>query len=1071
MFILPTEIPETLARGRQSPLSAVKRFSTLDYFVCLACIFGFSTSSLRAANPEGNALAAQGSLAAGKGDYASAIDFFERAVQADPNEIGYLISLAQTYAQAGKFPEGVRALESAMTSFRGPAQQSQLWAALADLHVSWAKSLKQANALNEAMQQYFEAFKIDQMHRPQSAGQDLNLIGVIYRQAGAMDQAVQFYNQALDWHRRSNNRFGEAQSLDNLGQACTALGQFDKALAYLNQALPIRREVKDARGEGVTLSNIGNAYMGKGEYNDAIKFYSLAIPILQKAVAESDEANALAGLGGAYTMLSRYDQAAETLEQALAVARKTQNRQAEGAILNNLGQTYENQARYDKAAGALNDALAIDQQINDREGQSACLNNLGAVCMDTGQFAQAAKMYEAALSISRDIKDAAGEASGLAQVGVALLAQNDVRGAIGYLEKAQALYHKLGNRSAEASVLNNLGGAYDKLGQTDKHFKAFERAVTQAYQSGDLSGESVALDNLGSAYLAKRKFPQAISRHQQALAIARAISDPRAEAGALASLMTDFRLSGRPGQAIFYGKLSVAVWERIRVSARNLGRESGKSFIEAQSDIYRELADLLISQGRISEGTEVLGLLKEEEYSQYIPRGAAESAQTPPPVLTGEEVDREHRYEQGADRVAELAARRTLLRAKSALTPAETQELKELDATSEQAMAAFQKTLSELEQEAQQTPSAAGKVDELRESEGLMQDVRDLGTGVVAVCALVSETTLHIILITPDIVVAREYAIRRADLEKKIAKFRASLQDPQTDPRPQAHDLYNTLVGPIANDLNDAHAQIVMWSLDGALRYLPIAALNDGREYLIERYSNVEFTLASRTRLAQTPSSDWKVLGVGVSKAEPGFAALPSVPLELHDIVRTGNDSSVSGVLPGKVLLDGDFTEANLKESLRTNYSVVHIASHFDLQPENSDKSFLLLGDGTRLTLTQLSLIPNLFANVDLVTLSACNTAVGLNKASGNEWESLGMISQRKGAKAIIATLWPVADESTTFLMQQFYRLHATHPGISKADALRKAQLTLLEGSGDPVPDRFAHPYFWAPFVLIGNWK
>ena len=76
-----------------------------------------------------------------------------------------------------------------------------------------------------------------------------------------------------------------------------------------------------------------------------------------------------------------------------------------------------------------------------------------------------------------------------------------------------------------------------------------------------------------------------------------------------------------------------------------------------------------------------------------------------------------------------------------------------------------------------------------------------------------------------------------------------------------------------------------------------------------------------------------------------------------------------------------------------------------------------------------------------------------------------------EGAKAIIATLWPVADDSTTLLMQQFYRVHEMERGISKAEALRRAQLALLEGTGDPNRTRFAHPYFWAPFILIGNWK
>jgi CHAT domain-containing protein len=81
------------------------------------------------------------------------------------------------------------------------------------------------------------------------------------------------------------------------------------------------------------------------------------------------------------------------------------------------------------------------------------------------------------------------------------------------------------------------------------------------------------------------------------------------------------------------------------------------------------------------------------------------------------------------------------------------------------------------------------------------------------------------------------------------------------------------------------------------------------------------------------------------------------------------------------------------------------------------------------------------------------------------------MIAQRKGAKAVIATLWPVADDSTKLLMQQFYRVHEMERGISKTEALRRAQLALLEGIGGSNPSRFAQPYFWAPFVLIGNWK
>jgi CHAT domain-containing protein/Tfp pilus assembly protein PilF len=1042
-----------------------------EKWLCVAIALSFATQHLHAGNPDAANWAQKGSAAFSAGDFQTAVFFFQKAVASDPGEVSYLINLSNAFIQSGRYAESQHTLETGISIFSDPAKREQLWAALADLHVAWARNYERSYTFEEAVHQYLAAFEIDKIHRPESAGSELNNIGVIYKQAGNFEQAIQYYKQALEWHRRFKNRLAEGRTLDNLGQSFLSLSRFDQALAYLNEALPIRQEVKDLRGEGVTLANIGNVYMGEGEYAKAIEFFEKALPVLRQAGAPDEEVNALAGLGGAYSMLSRFDKALDIFEKALPLARQSKNRQAEAAIQNNLGQTLGNLGKYDEAMRALNESLTFKREIKDRSGESACLSNIGSVYMNLGQFSEALKVYEAALAISRDIKDRAGEASGLADVGVALVSLGDYQQARACLEQALALFHELGNAGAEASVLNNLSGVYANLGQSGAKFAALERAVALARQAGDLSGESMALDNLGSAYSSKGKYKQAISRHQQALTVARAIKDPRAEAGALASLMTDFRLSGKTGLAILYGKLSVSVWERIRVGVRALGPESGKSYIHAQSDIYRELADLLMSQGRVSEGSAILDLLKEQEYSQFIQRGGAGPALSGPSVLTTQESDWEHRYQEGADRVAASAARRSQLRTQRSLTPQESQELKRLDLESEQAMGFFQKTLAELEREVQQTPSTAGKVEELRESEGLMQDVRDLGVGVVAICTLAGETKLHIILITPDVVVAREYPMGRLELEKKIAAFRNALQDPAEDPRALAHDLYNVLVGPIAKDLDGAHAQILMWSLDGMLRYLPVAALYDGEEYMLQRFCNVEFTLASRTRLAATPTPVWKALGMGNSKAEPGFVALPSVPEELHDIVRDGSGSSNLGVLPGKVLLNEEFTEDQLKNSLRISYPVVHIASHFQLEPESEDRSFLLLGDGTHLTLTQLSLIPNLFANVDLLTLSACNTAIGSTNASGGEWESLGMIAQRKGAKAIIATLWSVADDSTTLLMQQFYHVHEMERGISKAEALRRAQLALLEGAGDPSRARFAHPYFWAPFILIGNWK
>ena len=227
----------------------------------------------------------KGLNALARGDYPAAVGLFQKAVASDPGEVNYLIGLSNAFIQAGQFADGQHALELGISNFSDPAKQAQLWAALADLHTAWARNLRRSYAYEEAIRQYLAAFEIDKAHRPQSAGTDLNGIGVSCKQAGAYQQAIQYYQQALDWHRRTKNRAGEAETLNNLGESYTFLGQFEKALAYLNGALPIRREVKDRRGEGVTLNNIGNVYMGEGEHTKAIEFFEKALPILHQAGA------------------------------------------------------------------------------------------------------------------------------------------------------------------------------------------------------------------------------------------------------------------------------------------------------------------------------------------------------------------------------------------------------------------------------------------------------------------------------------------------------------------------------------------------------------------------------------------------------------------------------------------------------------------------------------------------------------------------------------------------------------------------------------------------------------------
>jgi CHAT domain-containing protein len=209
------------------------------------------------------------------------------------------------------------------------------------------------------------------------------------------------------------------------------------------------------------------------------------------------------------------------------------------------------------------------------------------------------------------------------------------------------------------------------------------------------------------------------------------------------------------------------------------------------------------------------------------------------------------------------------------------------------------------------------------------------------------------------------------------------------------------------------------------------------------------------------------------------------------------------GIMPGTIRLNQAFTKQSLTEGLRSGAPVVHIASHFSYNSAAPERSFLLLG-ASHMTVEEMQDLSNPFEKVELLTLSACDTAMG--SANGKEVEGLAYVAQSLGAKSVIASLWPVSDRGTDELMLRFYRIRAANPQITKSDAFNQAQLSALRGdepaqnesqqsrtgtdSGQgrgteaisggsarlplykPDPNRpFAHPHFWAAFILIGNWK
>jgi CHAT domain-containing protein len=401
------------------------------------------------------------------------------------------------------------------------------------------------------------------------------------------------------------------------------------------------------------------------------------------------------------------------------------------------------------------------------------------------------------------------------------------------------------------------------------------------------------------------------------------------------------------------------------------------------------------------------------------------------------------------------------------------------------------------------------KESEKREAErtrnlrGLQATLSDLGPGTVLVHTLAAENELFLVLTTPGSALAKSSPIGREELAKKARAFRALLNDPLSDPRPAAKELHDLIIGPLAEELDGAGAKTVMFSLDGPLRYVPMAALHDGEKWFAETRASVLFVETAKHNLKDLPDKSPAAAAFGVSKAHGFFPALDEVPRELRAVIRSdGSPGAANGVLDGRFFLDEGFTRDSLKRGLRGSANVAHIASHFQfLVPGGAarDNSYLLLGDGSRLTVADIKDELDL-GGLDLLTLSACNTAAGIASGEGAEVESMGNVILSLGAKAVLATLWPVNDVSTALFMSDFYRFRYGDDSADKAESLRLAQLALMRSDAEPesaergrlvLPysgtsspgspegpaapawdgEGFSHPFYWAPFVVMGNFR
>lgn len=389
---------------------------------------------------------------------------------------------------------------------------------------------------------------------------------------------------------------------------------------------------------------------------------------------------------------------------------------------------------------------------------------------------------------------------------------------------------------------------------------------------------------------------------------------------------------------------------------------------------------------------------------------------------------------------------------------------------------------------------------------------RGLPAGTAVLYPLVFADRLELLLKTNGGIERRSVAVPGSVLRKVAVEFADTLRNGLPDPLARSRQLDGWLLAPFADRLSQLKVDSLVVVPDGPLRLVPMAALNDGQSYAIERFAVSLVTGLSLTNSGSAPRRDTRALVMGMAEPGPvvgkldaamtdqvlapgsrgassarGLAATrtlrairgletaqsgvsPDRLRQLEDwrtrLALPGVRDEVralAGILEGANLLDSDFTLGRLRqEAASGDFRIVHIASH-GIFGGSADSSFIMAYDDLlRVNDLQALLKTEKFqqAPIELLTLSACETA------EGNDRAPLGISGAaiKARAKSVVGTLWPVEDNAAKALMRDFYQGIA-HGGMTKAEALRRAQLALLRNA------EFRDPFYWAPFVLIGNWQ
>ncbi|HEY9834733.1 MAG TPA: CHAT domain-containing protein [Stenomitos sp.] len=846
---------------------------------------------------------------------------------------------------------------------------------------------------------------------------------------------------------------------------------------------------------------------------------ALQVELGNVAVAQSSNPSQLVQRGVELYQAGDISGAIAQWETALSAYQKNHNRPEEAIVLENLARAYQQIGQIDQAIHYWNQIIAAYREMGNRQQVGRMLAEQAQAYSSSGQHRRAIAILcnpsgsdntctkDSALQIARETKDRTLEAAALGSLGNAYRFRGDYTQAIEYLEASLKIAQEIDNLVYRASALNGLGNTYTSLalvnyrradlaesrGDSDEADKFSQQAVsndTKALQyflesietASDVPGKMRGHLNSIPAYYRTNAAASATEALKQALSLLEQLPDSRDKVYAaidLAHLLQPVTLveetsANRQCLKPELQSLAQQLLQQAVLIAQRLKDRRSESFAlgelghayECRQDFSRALD--LTQQARWTADQDLQA--QDSLYLWEWQVGRIFKAQ-------GKNAEALKAYEQA---VATLETIRSDI-----LTANRDLQLDFRDAINP-----IYRELAQLRLEQAALPSiepdtrtksltaALNTIDSLKLAElqnyfgndcvlaAFKQQRVELAgnnTATAVFSSIILKDRTAILVSLPNGETKSAWIdVDSKTLTQKINEFRRGLErfsDFVYDPT-EAQTLYNWIIRPFVSDLEKAQIKTLVFIQDGILRSIPMAALHDGETFLVQKYAIATTPSLTLTDPKSLNREKLRALAVGLTKEAivngQTFPALTNVSSEISAVV-----TKISG---SKQLLDEDFTRDRIQQELsQTVYPIIHIATHgeFSSQPEDT---FLVTGNNGKLTITDLDTairrLKRETDSVELLVLTACQTAVGDDRAA----LGLAGVAVQAGVRSALASLWFIQDAPTVTLVAKFYA-SLNNSEVSKAEALRAAQLELIEAGG-----QYAHPAYWAPFILIGNW-